>query len=253
MRLRNFQSAAKQVLASFLAGLLVIQSVSVSAQPVGQVPEKSFASLTPPSRVAAFVSASGSKLNNQKFPELIIVQDLHFNYSVQRHIAQLLDFLSQKGAVGRVIAVEGAAGQVDNSLLTEVKDLKVRGELADFLMQNGELTGSQYYSVMSGQPKILQGIEDPAYFQANRDIFRLSYQNRRNALRQVSRLKASLLTLVPGVCSRPVRQLQRARRRFEVGGISMGDYWSTVHSQGEKAGVKLLSLLAEYINAPAER
>jgi len=42
--------------------------------------------------------------------------------------------------VGNIVAVEGATGDIDNSLLTDVHNLNVRGELADFLMQNGELT-----------------------------------------------------------------------------------------------------------------
>ncbi len=249
----NIVNKLKKSLASLLAGLMLLPSLPASSNAFGPSVANPFASLTPPPQVATLVSTSASKKSAERQPQVILIQDLHFNYSVQRNIARLLDFLGQQGVVGSRIAVEGAVGEVDNSLLTEVKNLKVRGELADFLMHNGELTGSQYYSVMSGQPKILQGVEDPAFFQANRDVFRLSYGNRRQASRQISQLRARLETLVPTVCSGSVRRLQSAGKRFEAGRLSMERYWNRLHTLGQSANVPLPVPLENYLLGTPER
>src|SRR4051812_24029334 len=129
----------KRALSSSLAALIAVQTLSSAVQGSVLPPERAFAILTPPQNIASLVSTS--RLQPQEsLPKVIVVQDLHLNYSVQRHIAQLLNFLAQKGALGPSIAVEGAAGPVDNSILTAVQNQKVRAEVADMLMQNGELT-----------------------------------------------------------------------------------------------------------------
>ncbi len=243
----------KQVLAGVLVTALLLQSVLTPAQASALSAAQPFTSLTPSPRIASLMMASAALGKSPQKPDVIIIQDLHFNYSVQKNIARLLEFLHEKGAVGPVLAVEGAVGEVDNSLLTEVGNLDVREEIADFLMRNGELTGSQHFSVMSGQPKLLHGVEDPAYFQSNREIFRLSYGLRQQALRQVVQLRSRMQTLVPALCSRAVRRLQRAEERFDSGKISMEAYWAILRDAGEARGVPMPGIMADYLSANSER
>ena len=249
---RKIKKHLRRSLAVFLSAATALQTAALPAEGSLSLRRAPFADLAPSPAIASLVSSSISPKGRSATPQVILIEDLHFNYSVQRNIARLLDFLAKKGMVGGAMAVEGAAGPVDNSLLTGVHNRKVRAELADFLMQNGELTGTQYYSVMSGQPKILQGIEAPAYFQANRNVFRESYAARMEALRQVTKLKERLLALIPAVYSRPVRKLEAARRALEEGRLALPDYWAIVHSRGEAARVGRPPVLARYLMASSK-
>jgi hypothetical protein len=237
-----------RIFASFLAFLLVFQASFPN--PAGAALITGGTALTPSPRIAV-LTASTAK--SGALPQVILIQDLHFNYSVQKHIAQLLGYLAGKKALGPMVAVEGAAGPVDNSLLSNIQNDKVRAEISDFLLQNGELTGSQLYSATSRQPRILQGIEDPAYFKANRELFRTSYALRQQAARQIARVSSGLKTLIPVTCSRSVRNLRRWTAAFESGEISVDLYWAKINVAGERAGVPVPSSLAEFLSANFER
>lgn len=253
--MKSITHTLRHHLSVLLAAAMTLTSIPVPGVSALALSNGPWASLTPPRQVASLISSYAGKSGSGKSerPDVILIQDLHFNYSVQRNIAKLLEFLGKKGVVGSRIAVEGAVGEVDNSLLTDVKNLKVREELADFLMQNGELTGSQYYSVMSGQPKLLQGVEDPDFFQANRDVFRKSFDPRQEATLLLSRIQARLETLVPSVCAQPVLRLRRASQRYEAGQMSMDAYWRRLSSMGRRAGVSLPVALEEYLQGTPER
>jgi hypothetical protein len=235
----------KQWLASALSSALLVQSAIL---PAGASPTRLGATpLLPPTQIARLVSGS---LDGH--PKIILIEDLHFNYSVQKNIARLLQFLSDHDAIGKVVAVEGATGQVDNSPLAQVKNRRVREELADFLLQNGELTGTQFYSVMSDQPKILQGVEDAAYFQANREIFKKSYKKRETALWEVRQLRKKVLSVIPTLANRSVERLLSAQRRFESGALNIHRYWSLLDRQGQKAGIDRPDILTDYLSATPE-
>jgi len=83
---------------------------------------------------------------------------------------------------------------------------------------------------MSGQPKILQGIEDPVYFGANRAIFKASYTARMQALQQVSEIQHRLEVIAPSILSRPIRELRIAQQKFEQGQLSIESFWSLLTS-----------------------
>src|SRR5438309_4451516 len=108
-------------------------------------------------------------------PLVILIQDLHAHYGDQKNIAGLLEFLTKKlrsrlqapgntdtsamlqatslpaakslepraPALPFVLAVEGAQGPIDSSVMALFPDPKVKQEACDYLMREGELTGSE--------------------------------------------------------------------------------------------------------------
>jgi cytidylate kinase len=90
---------------------------------------------------------------------VIVIQDLHCHPEVQRNIAKMLSSLERK-YVFKAVYLEGAAGPVDTSWLSCIRDEKVRNGLVESLVDQGKLTGAEYYSVKAGKPFIIQGMED---------------------------------------------------------------------------------------------
>src|SRR5205823_4745517 len=106
--------------------------------------------LTPPTRLG-FVD---SYFQGATKEPVILIQDLHANYGVQKKIMGLLQFLEPRTASnGRsmTVGVEGAWGDIDLSFLKSY-DLKVRQAVGDVLLKNAESSGMEQFSILSPQP-----------------------------------------------------------------------------------------------------
>lgn len=90
---------------------------------------------------------------------VVNIQDLHSNPSVQLNIKNILTSIDKQYQVKQVF-IEGGYGDVDISWLYKIPDLKDRNNLADSLLANGRLTGSEYFAYKTGRNTVLKGLED---------------------------------------------------------------------------------------------
>ncbi|MCX5782446.1 MAG: hypothetical protein NT145_07065, partial [Elusimicrobia bacterium] len=97
---------------------------------------------------------------------VINIQDLHCNPEVQRNISKILSELDKKFGFKKVY-VEGGYGNISTSWICDIKDKQVKTEILEDLMNQGRLTGSEYYSALSNKPDLLKGIEDEKIHKAN--------------------------------------------------------------------------------------
>jgi len=240
-----------RILSVLVVSVLTLESAVQPAQAALSNPV-AFAQLIPPSSMGELTASFSKNASANAVPDVVVIEDLHFNYSVQKNIARLLELLAAKKVLGARIAVEGTAGPVDNSLLSEMVSPQQRLELSDFLLRNGQITGTQFYSIMSQQPKLLEGIEDPLYFQANRAIFQKSYDARQQAVRRIHDLTARLSTLTSVYYSKSVRASERLRKDFEAGKLGLEDYWKAISAKAEKVGVPQPAIFSAYTASSAQ-
>lgn len=90
---------------------------------------------------------------------VVNIQDLHSNPSVQLNIKNILTSIDKKYQIKQVF-IEGGYGDVDISWFYKIRDLKDRNNLADSLLANGRLTGSEYFAYKTGRNTVLKGLED---------------------------------------------------------------------------------------------
>ncbi|MBU1127636.1 MAG: hypothetical protein KKE01_00955 [Candidatus Omnitrophica bacterium] len=79
---------------------------------------------------------------------IIHIQDAHCNYEAQQNINRILEQLSAECGVN-MISVEGAEGIVDTSWFRAFPDAEIRKEVATYFMKKGELTGAEFFSIIS--------------------------------------------------------------------------------------------------------
>jgi hypothetical protein len=242
-------NSIQQTLGVILSSVLFIQPAAFSAP--GPVSLSTLPSnFIPPSAVATLTSVVPGDASHQT-PDILLIQDLHFNYSVQRNISRLLEFFNKQGLMGTNVAVEGATGEVDDSLLTGIKDAKVKEEVSDFLMHNGELTGAQYFAVLHGGA--LQGVENPELYNANLEIFRQSYGARMRAVRKIDALRTRLSTLSGTLLSSRTQNIDRGLTRVEEGSDSLSSFMKKLDPMATRVGVQRPALLTEYLGCSKER
>ncbi|MGA2091087.1 MAG: hypothetical protein ABSH12_06470 [Endomicrobiales bacterium] len=90
---------------------------------------------------------------------VITIQDLHCNPEVQKNISKILETLDDKYSLKNVY-VEGGYGDVDTSWLERIPSARLRKNVAQALVDSGRLTGGEYYSITTGKPHLLKGLED---------------------------------------------------------------------------------------------
>src|SRR3989339_1039381 len=99
-------------------------------------------------------------------PLVINIQDIHCHPEVQRNISKLLAALDNKYGLDKVY-VEGGYGNISTSWLCNINDKELRQKITENLIEQGKLTGSEYYSITSGRPDLLKGLEDESLHRRN--------------------------------------------------------------------------------------
>src|SRR4051812_3404164 len=125
-----------------------VMAVSLSLALVwttGQVAEAALTVAHPPARPLALAYAPSSSLGYvsdshevQGRPLVVLIQDLHANYRVQKNIAGVLDFLAARSSSKELpysLAVEGNSGPMDSSIMALFPDTRIRQAAADYLMR----------------------------------------------------------------------------------------------------------------------
>ena len=97
-----------------------------------------------------------SFLENFQTPQVIFIQDLHTSSSVQKNIAKIIDIASKNYNLDKVM-VEGAPFEkIDMSFISNLSKFDISKQLVD----DGLLSGSEYYFLNYNQQANIFGLED---------------------------------------------------------------------------------------------
>ena len=96
---------------------------------------------------------------------VINIQDLHCDYSVQKNIYFLMDEISKKYDIEKVY-VEGGIGNIDTSLFANMNS-QYKQDILERMLKDGKLTGTEYYSAITGKENLLKGIEEKDVYLKN--------------------------------------------------------------------------------------
>ncbi len=176
--------------------------------------------LTPPTALGYLTD---SYKGNTDHP-VILIQDLHANYGVQKKIEGLLKFLqpkvSPKGSP-MVLGIEGAWGQMN---LTNVRSsaLKVRQIAADFLLKEAEISGMEHFAAMSPVPVDFYGIDNPQDYIIHQNLFRKSLAARLELAGKIDQLRI-VVNKSKADGPRSLRHLWKLADNFHAGKIGLDE------------------------------
>jgi len=105
---------------------------------------------------------------------IIHIQDAHCNYEAQQNIYRMLDQLVRECGIS-MISVEGAEGVVDTSWFKAFPDAEIRKEVATYFMKKGEITGAEFFSIISDYKGLIFGAEDREDYVTNLKVFTKTY------------------------------------------------------------------------------
>ncbi|MGD2279525.1 MAG: hypothetical protein PVH45_05480, partial [Candidatus Omnitrophota bacterium] len=165
---------------------------------------------------------------------IIHIQDAHASYSAQLSIANILDHLVANYSID-IIALEGAEGYVDTSLLKTFPDKKTRENTAKFLMKEGKLSAGEFFAITRDDAKpALYGVEDDALYKKNVESFKAVMDERALYVGQLEKLLRQFESLSEKVYSRELRSLEYYSELQRKGEISFSSYWEKIERLAEE-------------------
>ncbi len=221
-----------------------VAAVMPQAQNVNLAP-----SLNPANFVIPFNIGRVTDSVNFKSGRVVVqIQDLHAHAETQRNIASILSMLDSKYKV-KNIYVEGAFGQVNTGWIGGINDASVVENMVD----KGVLSGAEYYSVKSGKPQILKGIENRKIYLENFNrLVQIEAQKGeiKNAFPEIRNILSYLTSQAYG---RENKKIDNVVKKYKAGKISFEKYFSFIAKKAKKQDVYFgfypsITLLADIVN-----
>ncbi len=181
---------------------------------------------------------------------LIHVRDAHCNYEAQGNIAAVIDNFVKNNELA-FVAVEGAEGNIDYSLLNSFPDYEVRSEVSDAFMQMGRLSGAEYANINTKQPFELFGAEKMAVYHSNLNNFRDTLTYKKEGVEFVGQIKQALNTLKENIYTPELKELEEMSSLYNNREISFVDYCQYLYNlpaaEQVRGGYKNFAFLMEAI------
>lgn len=111
-----------------------------------------------------------SKHSGNSGKVIVHIQDAHCNYEAQSNINKMLDQLTKECGIN-LISVEGSEGLVDTAWFRAFPDAEIRKEVATYFMKKGEITGAEFFSIISDYEGTIFGAETREYYVKNLKAF----------------------------------------------------------------------------------
>ncbi len=180
---------------------------------------------------------------------IINIQDAHASLSAQDSIVSILDSLVTNYDLS-LVAIEGSSGYIDTSILKTFPDENIRKETAKYLMRNGRMSAGEFFSITSGKPIALYGIEDKPLYNENLEQFRSICEINESTGRDMKGFLAALKSLQNKVYSKELIELDSNPALHNGGKISFRARLEMANSLAVRVGVdhqryRNLSKLAE--------
>ncbi len=167
---------------------------------------------------------------------IVYIQDLHCHEEVQTNIAGIIDYLGRKYGL-EMVGVEGAGSKIDVSKLSGFPQPKVKAEVGKYFMQQGKITGPEYYAAMGKHKIHLEGIETQKYYQANQEGVKRFLNNESQGY--VYDLREMLEELKVRVYGKALSKHDQQRNRFREGEQSLLGYAVYLYQAGRRAGLDM--------------
>ncbi len=97
---------------------------------------------------------------------VVNIQDLHCHEQTQRNISEIIKTLDKNYSLKSVF-IEGGYGQIDVSWINKIQDEKTKSAVIEKMLQDGYLTGAEYYAIKNSRYDLLKGIEEKNIHQTN--------------------------------------------------------------------------------------
>lgn len=170
---------------------------------------------------------------------IVHIQDLHAHPQAQENIASILALLDKEYGIGSVYLEGAPQGNLDTKWLAGIADKKVKDALTNIMMSDGELSGAEYYSVLSGRTDILKGVENVGVYADN--FLRLGdiEANKSSADALLSLMRAKIKSLGQKNYGPDSKKMLSLTEKYQNGSINSTRYFNALLRNAKKYAISL--------------
>ncbi len=170
---------------------------------------------------------------------VIMIQDPHCVVDAQKNEVELLKLLRKKNIPLGFIAVEGAQGEIDLSLLKSIKNAEQQEAIATYLLKKALIKGSEFFSACQKQTLPLIGVEEPDPYFKSLKLFQESYNQKSKTLRELQFFQNALESLKPKILSKELINLLDQEKKYRDGNLSFEKYIEFLKQEAAQQNISL--------------
>ncbi|MDB4349872.1 hypothetical protein OAA99_02845, partial [Omnitrophica bacterium] len=169
---------------------------------------------------------------------VVHIQDAHCNYSCQKSIQSIVDYLTGEYGIDLAL-LEGGAGNYDLSIFTDIEDRFLREKVADSFVKEGRVNGAEFFAINNPDRITLKGLEEPALYIKNLKAYRksLAYKNEVDKILKV--LEHYLSNLKRHIYSGELKEFEEKRKAYNDKKTELGEYLTYLAKLSEKLGIDI--------------
>jgi hypothetical protein len=172
---------------------------------------------------------------------IVQVQDAHASLAAQYSIVKFLDSLVTNYDL-RMIALEGANGYLDTSILQTFPNKDIKENTAAFLMKEGRMSAGEFFAITrDDKDLVVYGVEDDKLYNENLASFRTVAEERAGLIALVDNFQSQLDALAAKALGDDLKKLNKISRMHKEGRVSFIDYWKEVGSFADRLKVPATS------------
>jgi len=169
---------------------------------------------------------------------LFLIQDAHGNLSAQESIYHIVSHLVDRFAEKPVVLLEGAAGEVDTSLISKYPDPEMKMRVANRLFKEGQIDGVEQFSILEKPDLNMVGIEDPASYQENLKAVFAVFSKQEEILTDLKALDKTMAGLTPYVCGPELAEILNRIETNRETNSTLPDYLGWLRSKAMAHGAE---------------
>ncbi len=142
-------------------------------------------------------------------PLVILIQDLHANYEVQKNIKDILNYIDENYKISK-IGVEGnpSATEIDTSIVSTIQDERIKVNVLNYFMRKGLVTGPEEFASLKKSPPPLVGIENEELYETDKNLLLSSLNHRPQIIEYLQRIKYLLKIIEDKMFSTEVKKFR---------------------------------------------
>ncbi|MBF0253275.1 MAG: hypothetical protein HQL29_05600 [Candidatus Omnitrophica bacterium] len=165
--------------------------------------------------------SEGSQPNSKQL--VIHIQDAHCNYSCQKQISEIINYVNTKYGVD-TLNLEGGAEDYDISIFTNVEDKVKREKAADHFVKMGLVNGAEYYAINNPEKVTLWGVEDVDLYINNLKVYRNSLENQKERDAYLEELNSAIKQLKTKIFNPALMEISIKQAAYKEGNLDFKDY-----------------------------
>ena len=169
---------------------------------------------------------------------IIHIQDAHCNYFAQKQISQILAYLSENYGI-RAVNLEGGSGEYDFSVFADIENSKTREGVADYFVDQGIVSGSEFYAINNPSKVNLWGVEDIGLYLKSLNVYKDSLRDEARIEEFLSFINEALNVLKLHIFSEELIEMDLKNTSYREGDLSFKEYLEFVVNKARSKDIQI--------------